>query len=55
MTVPSMSGVVRPALDRPPPEPRPYKVIVLSGHGETQGPTFERTGPTLAALVAELL
>ena len=35
--------------------PRPYKLVVLSDHGQTQGATFEqRTGRTLAALVAEL-
>ena len=35
--------------------PRPYKLVVLSDHGQTQGATFEqRTGQTLAALVAEL-
>ena len=35
--------------------PRPYKIVVLSDHGQTQGATFEqRTGQTLAALVAEL-
>ena len=35
--------------------PRPYKIVVLSDHGQTQGATFEqRTGRTLAALVAEL-
>ena len=35
--------------------PRPYKIIVLSDHGQTQGATFDqRTGQTLAALVAEL-
>ena len=34
---------------------RPYKIVVLSDHGQTQGPTFEqRSGTTLAALVAEL-
>lgn len=33
--------------------PRPYHVVVLSDHGQTQGATFEqRTGETLAALVA---
>jgi uncharacterized membrane protein YvlD (DUF360 family) len=35
--------------------PRPYEIVVLSDHGQTQGATFEqRTGQTLAALVAEL-
>ena len=35
--------------------PRPYKIVVLSDHGQTQGATFDqRTGQTLAALVAEL-
>src|SRR4051794_36429286 len=35
--------------------PRPYKIVVLSDHGQTQGATFEqRTGITLAELVAEL-
>ena len=35
--------------------PRPYKVVVLSDHGQTQGATFvERTGQTLADLVAQL-
>ena len=35
--------------------PRPYKIVVLSDHGQTQGATFEqRTGLTLAELVAEL-
>jgi uncharacterized membrane protein YvlD (DUF360 family) len=35
--------------------PRPYKIVVLSDHGQTQGATFEqRTGYTLADLVAEL-
>jgi uncharacterized membrane protein YvlD (DUF360 family) len=35
--------------------PRPYKIVVLSDHGQTQGATFEqRTGHTLAELVAEL-
>ena len=35
--------------------PRPYKIVVLSDHGQTQGATFEqRTGHTLEALVAEL-
>ena len=35
--------------------PRPYKIVVLSDHGQTQGATFEqRTGQTLAALVADL-
>ena len=35
--------------------PRPYKIIVLSDHGQTQGATFvQRTGQTLAELVAEL-
>jgi uncharacterized membrane protein YvlD (DUF360 family) len=35
--------------------PRPYKIVVLSDHGQTQGATFEqRTGKTLRALVAEL-
>jgi uncharacterized membrane protein YvlD (DUF360 family) len=35
--------------------PRPYTLIVLSDHGQTQGATFEqRTGSTLAEVVAEL-
>ncbi len=35
--------------------PRPYEIVVLSDHGQTQGATFEqRTGQTLAALVADL-
>jgi uncharacterized membrane protein YvlD (DUF360 family) len=35
--------------------PRPYKLIVLSDHGQTQGATFvQRTGQSLAELVAEL-
>ena len=35
--------------------PRPYKIVVLSDHGQTQGATFvQRTGQTLAELVAEL-
>ena len=35
--------------------PRPYKIVVLSDHGQTQGATFEqRTGQTLAELVADL-
>ena len=35
--------------------PRPYKIVVLSDHGQTQGATFEqRAGQTLAELVAEL-
>jgi uncharacterized membrane protein YvlD (DUF360 family) len=35
--------------------PRPYKIVVLSDHGQTQGATFEqRTGRPLAGLVAEL-
>ena len=35
--------------------PRPYKVVVLSDHGQTQGATFlQRTGTTLADLVAGL-
>ncbi len=35
--------------------PRPYMIVVLSDHGQTQGATFEqRTGHTLEALVAEL-
>jgi hypothetical protein len=35
--------------------PRPYKLVVLSDHGQTQGATFEqRTGQTLADFVAEL-
>jgi uncharacterized membrane protein YvlD (DUF360 family) len=35
--------------------PRPYKIVVLSDHGQTQGATFEqRTGMTLAELVAHL-
>ena len=33
----------------------PYKIVVLSDHGQTQGATFlQRTGQTLAELVAEL-
>jgi uncharacterized membrane protein YvlD (DUF360 family) len=35
--------------------PRPYRIVVLSDHGQTQGATFvERTGETLAELVARL-
>ena len=35
--------------------PRPYKIVVLSDHGQTQGATFEqRSGQTLAEFVAEL-
>jgi uncharacterized membrane protein YvlD (DUF360 family) len=35
--------------------PRPYKIVVLSDHGQTQGATFaQRTGHTLADLVADL-
>ncbi|MET0323981.1 MAG: phage holin family protein [Ilumatobacteraceae bacterium] len=35
--------------------PRPYEIVVLSDHGQTQGATFaQRTGQTLAAFVAEL-
>jgi uncharacterized membrane protein YvlD (DUF360 family) len=35
--------------------PRPYRVVVLSDHGQTQGATFaERTGETLAELVDRL-
>jgi uncharacterized membrane protein YvlD (DUF360 family) len=35
--------------------PRPYRLIVLSDHGQTQGATFaQRTGETLAELVARL-
>jgi uncharacterized membrane protein YvlD (DUF360 family) len=35
--------------------PRPYKIVVLSDHGQTQGSTFQqRCGQTLAELVAEL-
>ena len=35
--------------------PRPYKIVVLSDHGQTQGATFlQRTGQTLAELVGEL-
>ena len=35
--------------------PRPYRIVVLSDHGQTQGAPFaERTGETLAALVARL-
>ncbi len=35
--------------------PRPYHVVVLSDHGQTQGATFEqRTGETLAELVGRL-
>ena len=56
MTVPSISGVVRPALESTVAwTPQPDKIIVLSDHGQTQGTTFDqRTGQTLAALVAEL-
>jgi uncharacterized membrane protein YvlD (DUF360 family) len=35
--------------------PRPYKIVVLSDHGQTQGATFvQRTGQTLSEFVAEL-
>jgi uncharacterized membrane protein YvlD (DUF360 family) len=35
--------------------PRPYRIVVLSDHGQTQGSTFEdRYGESLAALVARL-
>ena len=35
--------------------PRPYRIVVLSDHGQTQGATFvERAGETLAELVARL-
>ena len=35
--------------------PRPYHLVVLSDHGQTQGATFEeRTGETLAELVGRL-
>ncbi len=35
--------------------PRPYKIVVLSDHGQTQGATFlQRTGQTLADFVAQL-
>lgn len=35
--------------------PRPYRFVVLSDHGQTQGATFDqRCGQTLAELVAEL-
>jgi uncharacterized membrane protein YvlD (DUF360 family) len=35
--------------------PRPYKIVVLSDHGQTQGATFvQRTGHTLAELVGQL-
>lgn len=35
--------------------PRPYALVVLSDHGQTQGATFaQRTGQSLAELVAEL-
>jgi uncharacterized membrane protein YvlD (DUF360 family) len=35
--------------------PRPYQIVVLSDHGQTQGSTFEdRYGESLAALVARL-
>jgi len=35
--------------------PRPYRIVVLSDHGQTQGATFdERYGQSLAALVGEL-
>ena len=35
--------------------PRPYHLVILSDHGQTQGATFaERTGETLAGLVGRL-
>jgi len=35
--------------------PRPYRIVVLSDHGQTQGATFaERTGETLAELVGRM-
>jgi uncharacterized membrane protein YvlD (DUF360 family) len=35
--------------------PRPYRIVVLSDHGQTQGATFaQRSGETLAELVARL-
>jgi uncharacterized membrane protein YvlD (DUF360 family) len=35
--------------------PRPYRIVVLSDHGQTQGPTFaQRTGQTLAQVVGDL-
>ncbi|MET0458296.1 MAG: phage holin family protein [Ilumatobacteraceae bacterium] len=35
--------------------PRPYHLVVLSDHGQTQGPTFrQNNGETLAALVGRL-
>ena len=35
--------------------PRPYRIVVLSDHGQTQGATFvERTGETLAEVVGRL-
>jgi uncharacterized membrane protein YvlD (DUF360 family) len=35
--------------------PRPYRIVVLSDHGQTQGATFaDRTGETLADFVAKL-
>ena len=35
--------------------PRPYQLVILSDHGQTQGATFkERTGESLAELVARL-
>ncbi len=35
--------------------PRPYRIVVLSDHGQTQGATFEeRYGETLAAVVGRL-
>jgi uncharacterized membrane protein YvlD (DUF360 family) len=35
--------------------PRPYRIVVLSDHGQTQGAPFaERSGETLAGLVARL-
>ena len=35
--------------------PRPYRIVVLSDHGQTQGPSFERRfGESLEALVARL-
>ena len=38
---------------RPPSAPRPYELVVLSDHGQTQGATFlQRYGETLEQLVA---
>jgi uncharacterized membrane protein YvlD (DUF360 family) len=36
--------------------PRPYRIVVLSDHGQTQGATFQtRTGETLAEMVQRLI